>query len=275
MHEHPRLEIVALILFITFALIFWASVLFAPKLMGKAELLLGEILFILPALVYTTRAGYPVHAVYRLRPVSRKVILVSLLLGLSVPVLVDELDRLVELVFPMPEQFLKSIEELMRPRNVKDWVILLGSAVLVAGLVEEMLFRGLLLQALEHRFSGAVSVLIASFVFALFHLNPWWTLQIILLGFLLGVMAWKSDSIVPGAILHGMNNGLAIFFVNAKESHYSWYLSKGHVAPGILALMAIVTYFGLRLFWRYCEEETRKIGGEMTRVEKAAGEERF
>ncbi|MFQ6116440.1 MAG: hypothetical protein ACE5NG_20465, partial [bacterium] len=71
----------------------------------------------------------------------------------------------------------------------------------------------------------------------------------------LGLMAWKSDSILPAAIVHGMNNGISIYFANVNEAQIGWYLWKGHVAPFILLLSGILAVMGFKLFYRYCEEE--------------------
>jgi membrane protease YdiL (CAAX protease family) len=86
-------------------------------------------------------------------------------------------------------------------------------------------------------------------------------LQIFLLGVFLGWLAWKSESIVPAAIVHAINNFLSLLFVNLKTAP-SWLIwpdaavpGKGHIHPLLLFAAAGAVYFGFRLFNRFCEEE--------------------
>jgi len=69
--------------------------------------------------------------------------------------------------------------------GVGDWALFVVAVVVVAPLVEELYFRGLLLRSVEYRFGRWVAVVASSAIFALVHLNP-----ILLPGlFVLGVIA--------------------------------------------------------------------------------------
>lgn len=90
-------------------------------------------------------------------------------------------------------------------------------------LVEELLFRGVLLSALLQRWSVATSVLLTSSLFALVHLSGlqfhWYAVpQLFLLALLLAWLRLKSGSIWPAVVAHGSNNLLAVtaWFVAAK-----------------------------------------------------------
>lgn len=223
--------------------------------LGKSQLLLGEIFIILPAAIYVRRKKFPFLASFRLRGTYQEVLFASLLVGISVPILVDELDRLVQLIFPMPEELMKAVSEILKAKSILDLIIIIFSSVVIAGLFEEMFFRGFIQGALERNLDVTKAVVLTAILFALLHANPWWALQITILGLTLGLMAWKSDSILPAAIVHGMNNGISIYFANVNEAQIGWYLWKGHVAPFILLLSGILAVMGFKLFYRYCEEE--------------------
>jgi len=62
--------------------------------------------------------------------------------------------------------------------------------------------------------------------------------------------------------VHGINNLLAVFFVNFKltPSWLFWQsakpgLGEGHLHPVVLLAAGGVIYFGFQLFNRFCEEE--------------------
>jgi membrane protease YdiL (CAAX protease family) len=89
----------------------------------------------------------------------------------------------------------------------QTWLfILMGAAV--AGITEEVGFRGYMQVPLERRYSPAVGITITSIVFVVFHLNQAWAsgigILIIILagGVMWGVLALVSGSLIPAMISH-------------------------------------------------------------------------
>lgn len=85
----------------------------------------------------------------------------------------------------------------------------------VGPLVEELLFRGVLLSALIKRWNASVAVAGSSVLFALIHLPgldyQWYALpNLLLLALLLAALRLRSGSIWPGVLAHGINNLLAV-----------------------------------------------------------------
>lgn len=88
-------------------------------------------------------------------------------------------------------------------------------AVSVAPLVEELLFRGVLLSALLQRWGSGAAILLSSLLFALLHvpgLN--WQLialpDLLLLALALAWLRLRSGSIWPGVLAHGTYNLMAV-----------------------------------------------------------------
>jgi len=76
-----------------------------------------------------------------------------------------------------------------------------------AGICEETGFRGYMQQPIELRYGAPVAIAISSFLFMAVHLLKSWALvgmiPIVLgAGFLLGLLAWSSESLIPGMIGH-------------------------------------------------------------------------
>ena len=85
------------------------------------------------------------------------------------------------------------------------WAFILIAA-LSAGLTEEVGFRGYGMVPLEKRYGPVLANIIISVLFVVFHLNQAWALPLLLhlfaVGFLAGVFAQVSGSLLPGIIAH-------------------------------------------------------------------------
>ncbi|MFN3340874.1 MAG: lysostaphin resistance A-like protein [Dietzia sp.] len=84
---------------------------------------------------------------------------------------------------------------------------LLAVAVLVP-VAEEVVFRGIVLPAVRARFRAVPGIALAGAVFAAAHLIPPALPYLLVVGISLCVMAQWYRSIVPGIVLHGVNNAV-------------------------------------------------------------------
>jgi len=180
----------------------------------------------------------------RIRKISLPVIISTTILSVGLIVLVDEFDRLSSLLFTPPE-FLDQMGYMLKFDSFGVALFLMFGLVLLAPLGEELIFRGFLQQFLEEYWQDITrAVLVTSLFFAIIHLNPFWLIQIYVLGVMLGYLAWKTGSIWAGFILHAANNFVALMFTNYDESLTGFYIWKGHVAPWILLLGILCIYYG-------------------------------
>lgn len=83
---------------------------------------------------------------------------------------------------------------------------LIAIAAVLPGLVEEALFRGVILTGLRRHCSGAAAVLVSALLFAALHLDPWRFLPQLALGVLLGWLALRTGSCWPAALAHAVHN---------------------------------------------------------------------
>ncbi len=85
------------------------------------------------------------------------------------------------------------------------WILMLA---LLPGFVEEVFYRGFLQRGLLLRWTPAVSILTSSLLFALVHGEPAWAAAIFPLGVWLGVVAWRTGSVLMTFAAHAGVNGL-------------------------------------------------------------------
>ena len=96
---------------------------------------------------------------------------------------------------------------------VPPWVLLLTLAATPA-IIEELCFRGFLLSAIGSALSPGRTILLTAFLFGLFHVLTGNALLIerfvpsFLLGLVLGAIAYRTGSVIPGMVLHFVHNGL-------------------------------------------------------------------
>lgn len=83
-------------------------------------------------------------------------------------------------------------------------------AVAIAPFIEEIFFRGFILQTLVHKFSSRWGSAITAGLFALFHFQPQSIIPIFLLGIIINWIFLHSRSIWPCIIFHAFNNGMAL-----------------------------------------------------------------
>jgi membrane protease YdiL (CAAX protease family) len=82
--------------------------------------------------------------------------------------------------------------------------------VVAAPIVEEMVFRGIMMHALGRRWGMWPAVVGSSLVFALSHATAWALAPTLVLGVALGWLAWTRESLWPSIALHAMYNSVVV-----------------------------------------------------------------
>jgi hypothetical protein len=87
------------------------------------------------------------------------------------------------------------------------WVVLTAGSI-IAGICEETGFRGYMQAPLEKKYGPFTAILITSVMFTLVHMSHSWAKPILphifFASILLGILAWKTNSIIPGIIGHSI-----------------------------------------------------------------------
>jgi membrane protease YdiL (CAAX protease family) len=90
-------------------------------------------------------------------------------------------------------------------------LILAGVLVaIVAPLIEELAFRGVVLAALGSRWGMWPAIALSSALFAAYHASTWLFLPMLVLGAALGWLTWTRRSLWPAIVLHVLYNALAV-----------------------------------------------------------------
>jgi tetratricopeptide (TPR) repeat protein len=192
-----------------FACVFLAG-LFTPA-MAHWNLLAGVALAALPLLAVAIFAfpNQPWGAAFqRLRAFPWKTLARAfglLLLVLAANMIYALAIFMVFRIHPPEQRNLAFIQDMLAANPLLAAV----EVIFIAPVAEEVLFRGLLFGALEKR-CGKWTILWTALVFAIFHLDLFYFLPLLSLGILLGWLRRKSGSVWVSAVLHGLNNLIAL-----------------------------------------------------------------
>ena len=106
---------------------------------------------------------------------------------------------------------LKQISAVFRDLGSGPFAIAIAAVIgLTPGFCEEILFRGYAQTRLIGRFGPGIGLLVASLLFAAFHIDPVHAISVFPLGLYLGFLALRSGSIWPSIAGHTLNNALAV-----------------------------------------------------------------
>lgn len=142
-------------------------------------------------------------------------------------------------ILPMPSSVQKFFEDIF----TKD-VFSIVSVVIAAPIMEELLCRGIVLGGLLKNYPPYKAILISALFFALIHLNPWQALPAFFAGLFLGWVFYKTKSVIPGMIIHGINNGLVMLFLFLPKNKQDFLSLVGMPYYIVLCVLAVVIFVG-------------------------------
>lgn len=122
---------------------------------------------------------------------------VAIAIGLTNSVITEPITSLI----PMPE-WAKNLFESMLSKNAFSFI----TAVILAPVLEEVLFRGIILKGFLKNYSPVKAIVVSGLLFGIFHLNPWQAIGASFVGVILGWVYYKTKSIIPCIIIHFVNN---------------------------------------------------------------------
>ena len=111
--------------------------------------------------------------------------------------------------FPqLPESAQRAIAPML-DSNQPWWLVLLAFSI-APGICEELAFRGFILSGFSQRGRTGLAIVMSSVLFGAMHMFPQQVFNAALLGLVLGLLAVRSNSLLPGILFHIMYNGIEV-----------------------------------------------------------------
>ncbi|HZH72195.1 MAG TPA: type II CAAX endopeptidase family protein [Mariniphaga sp.] len=213
----------------------------------KVLLNIGSTLFIL---IYgIRRSALPIKEIFPLNFFNPLIILPLITFFWGTQNLLEEVNIQVEKILPAPPWFWELFSKVFE--SDFGWWGAFFRVVVVAPVIEELIFRGIILSGLRKNYPAISAVFISAVLFSLFHLNPWQMPATFILGLILGWIMIRTRNIILAIIGHSINNLLvlltmtywkqinthAIYLMNNNEK----YLISGMVLLFSIILMYLTT----------------------------------
>ncbi len=204
-----------------FGLLLVCMLLFAPVLLLFDHLFGRDIAF---GVFYLLSMGVPAYylhrkrkknapeATYKLEWKQPRILIVLILasLGLLLGIIAPIMDMM-----PMPEWLI----EVFLSMADHSLIYAIITAVVLAPILEEIIFRGIVLDGLLKNYSPPKAIIISSLVFAAIHLNPWQFVSAFIGGLFIGWVYYRTRNLAYAIIIHAANNFFALapaFFFDSE-----------------------------------------------------------
>ncbi len=99
------------------------------------------------------------------------------------------------------------------------WAVLM--TVLLAPIMEETLFRGLILGSIRARRGAVAAIFVSAAIFGLIHIIPQQVVNAFFVGIILGYIYYKTESLATVIILHALNNAVAYLQMELLGEEYA------------------------------------------------------
>ncbi|MFI3261625.1 MAG: type II CAAX endopeptidase family protein [Rikenellaceae bacterium] len=142
------------------------------------------------------------------------------------------------------------------------------TCVIAAPLLEEMLFRGIVQSDFERRYGAFRSIVIASLIFSVIHINPAQIIYVFFVSIVLGIVYFKTKSLWTVILIHSFNNALSILLFNICKdraqfiSPYADYFENNtiyHIVYSVASIIVIFTMYKLLTIENGNKENSPKI----------------
>lgn len=158
----------------------------------------------IPAIFYfKRRRKQATYKPLKLTPLRRSEIFLLILgtMGLAAGIIAP----LVELI-PMADWFSKLMLNMGRTTHPAT----IMAVVIAAPILEELIFRGVMLDGLLKRYSPIKAIIVTSLLFGAIHLNPWQFVSAFTGGLFIGWVYYRTHNLSYAILIHAVNN---LFFV--------------------------------------------------------------
>lgn len=133
-----------------------------------------------------------------------------------------------------------------------DPVVMIITAVIMAPIFEEIIFRGVIQKGLMNKgVEPWKAILFSSIIFGVVHANPWQFVGAVLLGCVLGLVYYKTKSLLLPMLLHGFNNlcsSLLITYTKNESFAEAFKVSEWIILAIGIALFSLFYYLFMKKY---------------------------
>ena len=133
-----------------------------------------------------------------------------------------------------------------------DQATLILLAVIMAPIFEEIIFRGIIQKGLMNKgVKPWKAIFISAVIFGLVHGNPWQFVGAVMLGSVLGLVYYKTNSLLLSMLLHGFNNlisSLLIYYGKTESFAETFKVSEWTILGIGIIVFSIFFYLFMKKY---------------------------
>jgi sodium transport system permease protein len=246
----------ALILSVT-----WFLIQYLPSVGARADLysvVAGQAIILLVPLVMAALLTSSPRRTLRLTWPEPRYFALAVALVIALNPVVSELRPVVEWLFPISDVVKESLAKVMAQASHPAVLVLVFA--LIPAICEEVAFRGVILSGLEAEHRTRSAILLSALMFGFLHVLLSLFQQLFnatILGIVLGFLAIRSRSILPGILFHFLNNAYGVLLGVVVSSPWAgpildWIYrnpEEGLYHGGWIAASAVVSPLLLYYLW--------------------------
>jgi uncharacterized protein len=162
----------------------------------------------------------------------------------------SELDNVLHFILPMPSFFQDLFESMLVNKYIIVSILLVG---IIPAFVEEMLFRGIILNGFRGNYSMKKTIILSSVLFGIIHLNPWQFVTAFIIGIISAWICIKTASIILSIYIHLFNNMVSVLAMKFRDTisikGFNTAFSEQTFQPAWFDIVGVVfTVAGIVLF---------------------------
>ena len=129
---------------------------------------------------------------------------------------------------------------------MQPWVIALIVVAVLPAILEETIFRGIILDGIKE-IGTVAACLLGGLIFSVFHMNPPQTIYQFICGAAFTLLAIRAGSVWPAVLAHFINNAVIIF--DSKFGFLSKISEGGAIAVYIVSAVCLVAALAYLIFF--------------------------
>jgi membrane protease YdiL (CAAX protease family) len=184
------------------------------------------------------KAGVPLKELFPLKSFNVLVLIPALCFIWGAQNLIGEVNVALDKALPPPSWFWELFNKIFESDYGIYGAFL--KVVVMAPIVEEMIFRGVIMHGLMRNYSKFTAIFVSALMFALFHLNPWQFPATFVLGILLGILMVRTRNILLCILGHAINNGLVLVSIQYNNELQSTFFYQSGKSSQLLISTLIV-----------------------------------
>lgn len=208
---YPKIWGAILLIFIFDIITVFIDLIFlSESMLSAVDLLIGSLAQLMCLCIIVLGLKFirklSIEELFTFKGIPIKVIVPIVLVILGSNIVLSEIDNFWRMFVPITGTWLEIFQIGYGPGKVL-WSSII-SAVIIAPIVEEILFRGIILRGFLKHYSPLKAIIASALIFGATHMNLWQLLGAFLVGIFIGYVFYKTKSILLCILIHAVDNSL-------------------------------------------------------------------